>query len=746
MCATSNPNPTLTENLSKMIRSKTILSIILMATCLLSAPAQSSATRHGDKNFSRFEFGAAAENYRTAVAKEPNNLPLREKLARTYVLMDEHSGAEAQYAYIVKMPNAPAIDRLYYGLELRANGKYAEAQRAFNEYLKLAPDDSRAKELSGPEDKVSALATDMRMYEVANLGECNTDASEMAPAFYKNGIVFSSNRPHDGGAMHHEDAWTSSNFYDLYLLPSTDSLAQAVFINGAQPDRQYHEGSATFSADGREMYFTRSNYVTRKAQRSREKIVQLQIMHADWSDARQQWVNVTPINLNNSEYSIAHPSLSRDGKKLYFISDMTGGEGGTDLYVSERTGSSWGAPVNLGKGVNTKGREMFPFIADDNTLYYASDGLTGLGGLDIYSATYMSGKWGNPQNPGTPINSRWDDFGYITNAKNTAGFFASNREYGRGGDDLYRFVRSGVTVCGAVVDAQGKAPLSGAEVRLTEGDNLIAKKKTGEKGEFCFTALPGRSYKISAVLKEYETNSTAVTTGKSNQTVQLQLTRAGGITLTVCVHQKGGGTVEGAVVELTNKRTGAVKTCTITADCKCKFDLDEEADYRLCASHEATSRGMYTNPCQALSTSDQVAPANLYENMEMVYVEENMTVKIDNLYYDMGKWDIRPDAAIELDKVVALMKEFPAMQIELSSHTDCRGTILANDELSTKRAQACVNYLIANGIDKSRLTAIGYGERRLVNNCTCEGKQKSTCTDEEHAANRRTEFKIVKLR
>lgn len=729
-----------------MTRSKTILTILLTAATSWAALAQTTAIRRGDRNFARFEYNAAAENYAAAVAHDANNLPAREKLARTYVLLEDHRDAEAQYAYITKMPNAPAIALLYYGLELRANGKYAEAQKAFNDYLAVAPDDSRARELSGPADKVASLATDNRVFEVFNLGVCNTEVSEMSPAFYKDGIVFSSNRNHDGGAMHHQDAWTSRNFYDLYRLPSPDSMAQPLFIKGRQPNRKFHEGSATFTADGKEMYFTRSNYVTGKAQKGKDQITRLQIMHADWSEARKQWVNVKPININSSEYDIAHPSLSKDGNKLYFISDMPGSLGGTDLYVSERSGSTWGTPVNLGKDVNTKGREMFPFIAEDNTLWYASDGLTGLGGLDIYSATYSGGKWGNPQNPGTPINTRWDDFGYIANAKNTAGYLTSNREDGRGEDDIYRFTRSGVTICGAVVDAQGKAPLAGAEVRLTEGDNLITKKKTGEKGEFCFTALPNKNYKVSAMLKEYETNSTAVSTGKGNQNVQLQLTRAGGITLTVCVHQRGGGTVEGAVVELTNKRTGAVKACTITADCKCKFDLDEEADYRLCASHEATSRGLYTNPCQALSTSDQVAPANLYENMEMVYLEENMTVKIDNLYYDLGKADIRDDAAKELDKVVALMKEFPAMQIELSSHTDCRGKAADNDDLSTRRAQACVAYLVANGIDKSRLTAIGYGERKLVNNCACEGKVKSTCTDEEHAVNRRTEFKIVKLR
>jgi outer membrane protein OmpA-like peptidoglycan-associated protein len=225
------------------------------------------------------------------------------------------------------------------------------------------------------------------------------------------------------------------------------------------------------------------------------------------------------------------------------------------------------------------------------------------------------------------------------------------------------------------------------------------------------------------------------------------MNKLGGIDLYVCVKQNGKGTLEGATVELTNKATGTKKTCLVTADCKCKFNLDPNSDYTMCAYKVADNiKGSYDRPSKDITTKGKVAPASIYETLEMTYLEEDMVIKIDNLYYDVNKWDIRPDAAAELDKVVALMQKFPGMEIELSSHTDCRGSMKSNDELSAKRAKECVEYLVAHGIDSKRMIAVGYGERKLVNGCACEGNVKSECTEEQHQQNRRTEFKILKLK
>jgi outer membrane protein OmpA-like peptidoglycan-associated protein/tetratricopeptide (TPR) repeat protein len=710
--------------------------------------SQSAAVERGDRNFKHFDFAMAADKYKTASDKAPNDIQIKEKLARSYEMMEDHVNAELIYGQLVKINTSAIIDRLYYGMELRANGKYDEAAKAFNSYDQAVIDDSRAKELSGNADKMKVLAIDNKIYQVNNLQDQNSPASEMGVAFFKDGILFSSNRGVDHSVIR-TDMWTNRRFYDLYTSGRQgDKLSAPVKVKGTKLDRRFHEGPAVVSADGKELFFTRSNYKGLAARRSEDKTVKLKIMHADWNDTKSKWVNIKELSIDNDQYSVAHPALSKDGKRLYFISDMPGGLGETDLYVSYRDMSNtWGPAINLGPGVNTKGRELFPFIADDGTLYFSTDSRTGLGGLDIYSATFVNGMWGNVQNLGAPINTNSDDFGFIVQSNNVDGYFISNRPGGKGDDDIYKFKKIGVTLCGSVVDAISKAVLSGAIVKLSDANSVIATKAADDKGQFCFPVLPNIVYKLTAAQKDYEANSSSAPGTNGNQVVQIPLSKLGGIDLNTCVKQAGAGTLVGATVELTNKATGAQKTCTITADCKCKFDLEANSDYTLCAYKKSdNAKGSYDRPCIDITTKGKVAPASIYENLEMTYLEENMVIKIDNLYYDVNKWNIRPDAAVELDKLVSLMQSFPNMEIELSSHTDCRGSIKFNDDLSAKRAKSCVEYLVAHGIAANRMIAVGYGERKLVNNCACEGNVKSTCTDEQHQQNRRTEFKILKLK
>ena len=726
---------------------KSCILIMLMVISGL-AWSQTEAVKRAERNMKHFDFAKAAENYKIAADKAPNDIAIKEKLARVYVLLEDHMDAELVYAQIVKNPAARAINKLYYGMELRTNGKYEEAAKAFNDYAQATSDDPRAKELSGGGEKMKTLAIDAKIYVVTNLQAQNSAASEMGVAFYKDGILFSSNRGTDHSVIR-EDVWTGKRFYDIYAAGKQgDNLATPVSIKGHQPNRRFHEGPSVVSADGKELFFTRSNYLKNTAKKSADKTVKLKIMHADWDDNKQQWTNIKEISLDNNEYSVGHPALSKDGKRLFFISDMPGGLGETDLYVSYRdNGGKWGPAINLGPKINTKGRELFPFISDDGVLYFSSDSRTGLGGLDIYSASFANGEWGNVQNPGAPINSKADDFGYIVDDKNTNGYFISNRSGGQGDDDIYKFKKIAVTLCGTVVDAITKAVLPGAQVKLFDGDNVIASKPAGDKGEFCFPILPSKNYKVTGTQKEYEANSVSIIGNKTNQVVQIPLSKLGGFDLAVCVKQAGKGTLEGATVELTNKTTGEKKTCMIVADCKCKFDLEPNTDYTICAYKlSENAKGTYDRPCKDITTKGKVAPASLYETLEMTYLEENMVIKIENLYYDVNKWNIRPDAAVELDKLVVIMNKFPNMEIELSSHTDCRAPMKYNDELSSKRAKSCVEYLVAHGIAKSRMIAVGYGERKLVNTCACEGNVKSTCTEEQHQQNRRTEFKIMKLK
>jgi outer membrane protein OmpA-like peptidoglycan-associated protein/tetratricopeptide (TPR) repeat protein len=722
--------------------------LLAMAIAISGAVcAQSAATKMAERDLKRFDFADAADNYKTAVARAPKDISLKEKLARTYVLMDDHADAADVYSQIVKVPASQAINKLYYGLELRALGKYDEAAKAFSDYAQQVPADPRGQELSGSAGKMKTLAIDTKVYEITDLKDINSDASDMGVAFYKDGILFSSNRGTDHSVLR-TDMWTGRRFYDLYTVSGQGGhLGAPAKLAGRQPDRRFHEGPAVVSADGKELFFTRSNYKRNRATRSADGTVKLKIMHADWSDAKGQWINIKEISLDNDAYSIGHPALSKDGKRLYFMSDMPGGLGETDIYVSYRDMSgNWGTAINLGKGVNTAGREMFPFIADDGTLYFASDSRFGLGGLDVYAATLTNGEWGDAENVGAPINSAADDFGYIIDAQNTGGYFVSNRAGGNGDDDIYRFTKSGLRLCGTVADAITHAPLHGAEVKLTDENNMVTTVQAGDSGNFCFPILPHKKYKVAAGAKDYDAGLVSVNTGNSNQVVQIPLSKTGAIDLSVCVRQLGTGAVmTGATVELANKVNGVKKTCVVAAGCNCKFDLDPNTDYDLCATMKSdNAKGSYDYPCKSVTTKGKAAPASLYENLELTYLEENMVIKIDNLYYDVNKWNIRPDAAKELDKIVALMQKFPNMQIELASHTDCRGSASGNLELSQRRAKACVDYLVSRGIPAMRMRAVGYGKRFPVNSCNCEGK--STCTEEQYQENRRTEFKILKLK
>ncbi|MFN8276475.1 MAG: OmpA family protein [Chitinophagales bacterium] len=721
--------------------------VMLAIAVAVAGFSQVSKTKTGDRFFRSFNFTEAADAYRAVMKKYPNDIAIKERLARTYVLMDDHTNAEALYGEIIKIPNTQAINKLYYGIELRANGKYDEAAAAFKQYSELMPTDARGKELAANGDKMKLLANDTKVFTIIPVPEVNSAASEMGPAFWKDGILFSSNKGR-GASVLRTDEWTGRNFYDVYFSSGDHSGNK---IKNKKVNARYHEGPCVVSPDGKELYFTRSNYIRSKVKKSKDKIVKLKIMRAEWNEVDARWQNVTEVPFGNNEYSCGHPTLSKDGRRMFFISDMPGGYGETDLYVSYKDGVNWGPPINLGKYVNTAGREAFPFMAEDGTLYFSSDSRTGLGGLDVYSAAYSGGEWKDVQNQGAPINTKWDDFGFIIDGKNANGYLASNRDGGKGEDDIYKFSKNGITLCGTVVDARTLNPLPNSEVKLLEDNVVIGTRSAGAKGDFCFPALPEHSYKVSASQKEYEPNSVNVTTTKANQMVQIPLSKMGGIDLNVCVNEhkvnEASVTSVGAIVEITNLATGEKRTCEIGKDCKCHFDLQPETDYEICATKIAANPdGSYDRPCRKITTKGKVAPASIYETLDLTYIEKGIVIKIENLYYDLNKWNIRPDAAIQLNKVLELMRKFPLMEIELSSHTDCRATVKYNDELSAKRAKSCVDYLIQNGVEGKRMIAAGYGERRLVNNCACEGAQKSTCTETQHQENRRTEFKVLKVK
>lgn len=741
------------------MRLKKSLTLFTAMLLVALAVAEKPVVKVGDWYYKQFDFRKAIEFYKRALKKDEKNVYVLQRIADSYRLMNDNVNAETYYGQLAKMENANVINKLYYAEALRSAQKYAEAKIYYKEYLDQVPTDNSVKERLKGVDQVESLSKDKGFYAIKNETAVNSKYSDFGVTFYKDtGIYFCSNRIPDAYVVN-RDNWTGASFLQIFQSFKSDTADGALqapkMMSGREPNRKFHEGTSSYNEKMQELYIDRSNYNGKRAFPSADKTVKLKIYRIVWLQDQNRWGDemVEAVPFNDKEYSVGHPSLTKDGKTLYFASDKPGGYGGVDLYVSTREiGGTWSTPVNLGAKVNTSGDDMFPYIAEDGTLYFASTGHTGLGGLDVFSTTSIKTgnkitTWTEPENLGYPINTNADDFGYIVDKENKKGYFCSNREGGQGDDDIYSFSKKGVILNGIVYDAATGLPIQDADVVMKEADVEKGKAKSGKEGEFSFPAVPGKKYKFFATKPSYLPAEITADVKEKPELVKIPMVMEGGITLEITVlDKKTRDPLETAKVKVTNLTTNKDEVCSTNKDGKCVFTLEPDVNYRLEASKETGEPDTkYLTVTATQSTVGKKAPTTLYQVMELEKVRKGVAIKIENIYYDLDKWFIRPDAAKELDKLVKIMKDNPTMEIELSSHTDCRATAKYNMQLSSKRAEAAVNYIASQGVEGRRMIAAGYGESRLVNKCQCEGTFAVPCTDPEHQENRRTEFKILKF-
>jgi outer membrane protein OmpA-like peptidoglycan-associated protein len=458
---------------------------------------------------------------------------------------------------------------------------------------------------------------------------------------------------------------------------------------------------------------------------------------------------------NSDDYSLGHATVTKDGKRMYFVSDMPGGLGQTDLYVSENVNGQWQKPENLGQAINTEGREMFPYVHEDGTLFFSTDGRAGLGGLDLYFTVPAMDAYFEPQSLGYPINSNYDDFGFALNSDLKTGYFSSNRTGGKGKDDIY-FFRSkeplmGVTLSGIVFDESNKEKINNAWVYLLDNNKLVIDStKVNDKAEYMFTINdPSKEYFVGAKerTKYYDRLIPVgkLVVGDNKKDIGLfpkyklidQITDA-----------KTKAPVEGVKTTFIDKATGQPKTYTTDATGTFTDIIrGKKPGDKLQFSIKYEKEGYVTVEKEYDITLDINTVIDLKETMQKMEIGADIAkiIQINPIYFDLAKWNIRKDAAIELDKIVKVLQENPTMTIELGSHTDCRSSKAYNMSLSDKRAKASAAYIVSKGIAKTRIVGKGYGESKLINGCECEGKVVSSCSEEEHQANRRTEFLITKF-
>ncbi|WP_222984064.1 OmpA family protein [Flagellimonas meishanensis] len=628
----------------------------------LGVQAQKSNINKANEVFEAYAYIDAREIYLKVVKSGYESAQIYKNLGDTYYFNGEYSDAVQWYKRLIDKYPTDLEPEYYYRTAqcYKSIGEYHESKKMMGKFASLSSTTNLANNFMEGYPRLDSLVySTSEKYEVVNITD-GLSSSDFGPAFYQDKLVYASSSKNTKGSKTHE--WTGLRYLDLFeaTLDDESNLANPTPLKG-DINTPYHESTPAFTKDGKTVYFTRNNYLDGKKRKNKDREITLKIYKAEKKEDGS-WTNVTELPFNNDGYATAHPALSPDEKRLYFSSDRSGGRGKSDLWYVEILGNnSYGAPKNLGPDINTEARETFPYISKNNILYFASDGHLGLGGLDIFAISLDGdSRYQNVTNLKKPINSNYDDFGFIMDEEKQIGFLSSNRTGGEGSasDDIYKVRESCAvqSVQGVITDAKTKLPLQGALVTLLNEDNeKIAQTISSADGSYTFDDLVGcnKQYSVRGEYEEMEYSPTE-------------------------------------------------KTITVRGD-KTKEVVDLQ-----------------------LSPSD--CPPN----------DLGCRLTLQPIYFDYGRYAIRPDAEVELAKILEAMKEYPQLKIHIESHTDSRSSDGFNMRLSHRRAQATLQWFVNNGIERSRLSAKGYGETRLLNKCS----NGVRCSDAEHQLNRRSMFII----
>lgn len=417
---------------------KHILVFIAILMCQGSYAQQSKA----DKLFANFNYPEAIKSYerelKTSATREGY---ISQRIAEAYRLMGDYASAQIWYAKVVNLKGIDAVNYFHYGKMLESNGNFEGAIPWFEKYIEKQPRDTRAKmHKKYSVEKIAELLEDKGKYEIGTVG-INTPEDDFSPAFLGQKIAFVSNREGDAALVERKHVWNGMSYLDIYVADRQENNDLIDPNPMPQFNGKYHEGPVSFTDDAKRIYFTRNASRGGSLLKGSNKTVNLMIFTArkvTLGSGQEKWTDPEALDFNSTEYSSQHPTVSGNGQLLYFASNQSGGEGGMDLYVCEKTILGWSRPKNLGPEINTSGDEAFPFISASGDLYFASNGHLGLGGLDIFIAAKKDESFSRPINMGYPLNDVLDDFGFVVDKNDIDGYFSSNRAGGIGRDDIYR--------------------------------------------------------------------------------------------------------------------------------------------------------------------------------------------------------------------------------------------------------------------------------------------------------------------
>jgi len=653
---------------------KFLIVAIIAGLFSTNAIAQKDHLAVADQAFEGQEYYKAITLLKKAYSKEKDKANKAEiifKTAECYRFVNDSKQAETWYRKALKIKYPENNVQLYYANALKANGKFEDAIVEYEKYSELVPDDPRGKNGAEACALAQKWVDNPSRYVVENAVQLNGKNMDFSPSYASKNhkeLYFTSSR--DNASGNEVDGWTGQGFTDIFsaTIDNKGKWSKPKPLP-ATINSIYNEGAAVMNNDFNQMIFTRCG-VKKKVKMGCE-LYATNKNGDTWTEAEVLPFFVKDEGDDSTQVTVGHPALSADGKVLVFASDAEGGKGGRDLWKStfDEEKKRWEKPVALAS-INTPGDEMYPFIHADGTLYFASNGHIGMGGLDIFMAEAQGEDWGQVTNMRSPINSSGDDFAIIFEKEQEKGFFTSNREDGKGSDDIYSFLLPALkfTLCGTVTDYKTKAAIGDATVSIVGTDGSSLETTTDSKGKYCFDLAPATSYVITAGKKDFYLNKTG-------------------------------------------------KTTTVGFE----EDKDLISDFEL----------------------DPI----------------NRVIDLPNIFYDLGKWDLRPESKVALDGLVETLNDNPTIVVELGSHTDTRASDSYNLSLSQKRAQSVVDYLIENDVVGERLVAKGYGETTpkvldaavgelpagsVINDAFIAKLAGEELKEEAHQLNRRTEFKVLR--
>lgn len=632
-----------------------ILVIFFSAAGLLAQKAQ---IKKADRAYDQYSYIDAQEIYLKVVEDGYTSAEIYKKLGNTYYFNSDYRNAAKWYEKLVnEFPDETEPEYYFRASQsFKSTDNYNKADLLMDKFVETSGSQQIIQDYKNNKDYLNSIMNMEDKYVLEN-AEINSEYSDFGPSFFNGKLVFSS-ASGKGVVKPKTHDWNNQPFLNLYVanLDEDGKLSGVSFFSN-DINTKYHESSAVFTKDGKTIYFTRNNYIDGKKKKDKENLIRLKIYKATML-AENTWTNIEELPFNNDSYSVAHPALSVDKKKLYFSSDMPGTTGQSDLwYVDISENGSYGDPVNLGISINTEARESFPFISDDNILYFSTDGRAGLGGFDVFYTELNNQGLPTEIKPlGTPVNSNQDDFGFIMDSEKNIGFISSNRSGDAGSinDDIYRILRiCEVTITGLVTDEDTGELLPGSLVTLLDENNEVVSSMTvGSDASYNFLANCDKQYTLRGIKENYNPTEKIINTPEKSSNIEVPL---------------------------------------------------------------------------MLKSSDPCPPNDL-----------GCRLTLQPIYFDFDRYNIRPDAAIELAKILAAMREYPQLMIHIESHTDSRGSDTYNELLSERRAQSTLEWLVSKGISRDRLSAKGYGESRLINECS----NGVPCSEVKHQLNRRSMFII----